>query len=209
MGADIYVLQEVTPAAVRSIKKYLRGYSGYWCANDSDYWREWQSTDLPPTPNGVAIVYDPAILTETLSHSCSYGTGGRAAIVEGKIGEKSVRIVSLHLDNYERKHQETAVLLEYVERLPLVDVSIIAGDFNTPDISAYEAAGYTPTLRHIPTMPLYTTEEGHIDHTLYKGCYASSIVLGAQDSKDVKERYCETVKYNGSDHYATLTRLFC
>jgi endonuclease/exonuclease/phosphatase family metal-dependent hydrolase len=229
-GADIYCLSEVTLESLACLFGAFPGYSGYFVPNDKDYWSQWLAEHLTETvPNGVAILTSNSRIQVTKRQNFAYGNGGHAAIVDGYLQpdylqhsrhnspsqhQQTLRIVSLHLDvTQEGDRESISKLIEYLHTLPATDLSIVSGDLNSTDVSAFTNAGYRSTVidPNINTTPLMTGAAGQIDHTLVissDNYRVEGIVSRIPNyQSNIVRRYCDTVKFNGSDHYATTSFL--
>lgn len=231
--ASIYCLSEVTSDAISHLRKAYPDYDGFFVPNDFGYWKEWLAENLSETtPNGVAILTDPTKIQITSRIDFSYGTGGHAAIIEGIWihTTATIRIVSLHLNLKITTQTSNSIqldtsadtlsvsrLLNYLNTSKLPDITLISGDLNTSDITPFTTAGYIEAVRNpeINTSPLNLGALGKIDHTLLGllGSYLKKIQIVSEVyripnyAKDISSRFCDTVAFNGSDHYATLTQI--
>lgn len=229
--ASIYCLSEVTSDAISHLRAAYPNHDGFFVPNDFGYWKEWLAEDLSETtPNGVAILTDPSLIKITSRIDFSYGTGGHAAILQGiwLHTNATIRIVSLHLNvkittqtansiqlDSSADNQSISRLLNYLNTSEISDMTLISGDLNTFDITPFTSAGYVETVKNpdINTSPLNLGALGKIDHTLLRllGSYLQKIQIISKVYRisnyatDISSRFCDTVQFNGSDHYATLT----
>jgi len=211
--ADIYCLSEVLARDIELIKKSFSGYSGVHVANDPNYWKEWLSKDYQKVlPNGVLLLGNDQTVRMKKYEVLEYGDGGKCLIVnfeDLKTGKK-IRATSLHFDTTDKKYIESEKLIKKLNSLPKVDLEIVAGDFNYNDVNIFNRLDFGESVRNkqISTIPFYADGKGKIDHTLVKG--AESIygkLYTVTSFNDVSSRMCQTVAENGSDHFATFTKI--
>jgi len=210
--ADIYCLSEVSQEALKEIVNTFTGHDGLFVPNDPDYWHEWLAEDLQQTtPNGVAILVNPQKIKAQKTMSFAYGDGGYAAIFEGIVlsSGASIRIISVHLDVGDEKKRQIKKLLEYLASLKVTNITILSGDFNTAHLETFTALGFVETVQQktINTIPGVMGVEGKIDHTLVLGNVKifGKVYTIPHQNVNIAKRYCDTVKYNHSDHYATVS----
>lgn len=215
LRADIYCLCEVQGTAVDSLSIAFPEHDVFFAANEPGYWSEWLSEDMrgESTTNGTCVLLRRGRFERCEATALSLGDGCVCCVVTCQhiSSDMSMLVVSIHFDVGNRKWLEAASLLSALSThyLP-VGLTVIAGDYNSPDVSAFYRSGYKEYALRADSTPLY---QGMIDHTLLLSrddLEAFGRVLSIPRDRPTTMRglvsgICETVSTNGSDHFATVT----
>jgi endonuclease/exonuclease/phosphatase family metal-dependent hydrolase len=229
--ADLYCLSEVEESQLDDIKLLFPDYDVIYTSNAYGFWSEWLTSnpplilqDLVPieferthdigsvksspktwVSNGTCILIKSSKFKIKNTKTIKFNDydGCRATLATLSYCDIYFVVVSVHFDTTDEKYIEAQVLLEILEdihrKLPEA-IYIISGDFNFVDVSAFEAKGYIHISDHsIQTTPI---PQGMIDHTLVKGAIALEGEVHSLGS------ICSTVSINGSDHYATTSKIY-
>lgn len=203
--ADLYCLQETQRDENVIIANAFPEY--IFCAvyHDDMYWETWKNSESIFVPNGVSVGINSKRFTVLSFNDLSLHTGNHASVVicEHRKTQNLIRVSAIHLDDKEMKFSEIYSLVEYLDSDPGRYIDIIAGDFNSNirSFSILQMAGFRDVILN-DTMSTPNPLLGAIDHVVVRGPVAplSGKIHQLGD-------YCQTVKINGSDHYAVECNL--
>lgn len=212
--ADVYCLCEVQESSLAQIDSAFRGHKVFFAANEPEYWSEWLH-GKEAASNGTCVLLRRGEFSSCSAVALPLGDGCVCCLAHCThiASGSSLLIASVHFDTGSRKHLEAESLLAFLEaQYPGVDLTVISGDYNSSDTDAFTSRGYKEHSRRDDTTPLY---QGMIDHTLLLSrgdLTALGRVLSVPKSRPVSVRelvssVCDTVSVNGSDHFATITRV--
>jgi len=198
--ADFYCLEETQRDENVIIANAFPDY--IFCAvyHDDKYWEMWKSSESIFVPNGVSVGINSKRFLVLNFNDLPLLTGNHAAVVvcKHRKTEKMIRVSSIHLDDKEMKFSEMFSLIEHLDSNPGSYIDIIAGDFNSNirSFSILQMAGFRNVILN-DTMTTPNPLLGAIDHVVVRGP-----VVPLSGKIHQLGDYCQTVKINGSDHYA-------
>ena len=218
--ADIYCLCEAEERLLPTLDAAFPNYNRFFSNNEPGFWDEWLEEGEERVPNGTCVLVRDDVFSNCEGFTQPLGDGCVCCLVKcvHNVSGNVMLIASVHFDNGDRKWTEAEVLLSVLEGMQ-ADVKIVSGDYNFTDTSMFVREGYAEYARETNTTPL---TQGMIDHTLL---LSSNVVSGEASAtgegevmqvrgdhvgnvvRDTVNDICATVRTNGSDHYATVTRM--
>ena len=217
--ADIYCLCEVEERLLPVLDAAFPNYNRFFSDNEPGFWDEWLDEGEERVPNGTCVLVRDDVFSNCEGLTQPLGDGCVCCLVKCVHNTSGVTmlIASVHFDNGDRKWTEAEVLLSVLDGMR-ADVKIVSGDYNFTETSVFVERGYIEHTRKVDTTPL---PQGMIDHTLL---LSSNVVSGSASTgegevmqvrgdhghgvvRDTVNDICATVRTNGSDHYATVTRV--
>ena len=191
MNADVYLLQEVTSDEFKHLKSHHTTYRWFFQPHKINYWKE----SSHHQKNGNAIGIHKNLNVSSLSqHTLKLSNGNRGIRVDGKIRNRLVSFISVHLDDTKdmcRSMQiENLMSLIKSDHRPIV----IGGDLNdeTGDmVKIFKRHQYVAS----PSVPTYFEESAMcLDYILTKNIKDKPFFYVPPSSKfDIIKRF-------GSDH---------
>jgi endonuclease/exonuclease/phosphatase family metal-dependent hydrolase len=225
--ADIIALQEVTAVEFGYINdKLSTDYAGFQSFHAPTYWSQYVTQDPPWEPNGNALFIKRSAFKNINFSDVPLSDDGNHATfaqVTHKTSNKSVRVLSVHLDSayaYNREREFQAALALLPKSSSKVD--IIAGDFNIDVTKSnlqqdIDKAGFHNVLAEMgvdevtsPYLSMYYANSvyGPIDCVLSRnaqptaaGVFDFDLFTLYPDKKDEDARITANFQRCGSDHF--------
>lgn len=236
LGADVMCLQETTtPDLVITLARLGDAYDHAASSNGRALWSHWSTPEHPWEPNGTAVVWRRAALSEVRTETVPISDDGNVVTLlcaRHVATGRPLRVMSVHLDADNatiRRRQLARALTAFAPAPGGVDagtVDVVAGDCNEDttgtDLGTISADhGFTDALTALdctdPTHPYARPSDDYaplarLDHFLVRGTTPldGRVVDSGVWSVDTPgARLAQHLEMTGSDHLPVSVSLSC